>query len=201
MKTITGSRRGFIFVLLAAAAIAFGQLAVTAAERTVVPGAEAQERVAELIQSVLGPYRAENVITNGSTNTSSITYTNIEASFREASKLMPNRLDLRFGIGSALIGQALQTNTQFEVKMKEALKVYQEIHAMDRSGFQAQLLSAAYARAIGQTNASESGIAQLMGVHPARTRAYLEKFRRVDEILQIVPNEKVAMPMSPNHAI
>jgi uncharacterized SAM-binding protein YcdF (DUF218 family) len=191
MKMITGSRRGFIFFWLAAATIVFGQLAVTAAERTVVPGAEAQEQVAELIQSVLGPYRAENVITNGSTNTSSITYTNIEASFREASKLMPNRLDLRFGIGSALIGQAIQTNTQFEVKMKEALKVYQEIHAMDTNGFQGALLYAAYSRAIGETNAYLSTTSLLRAVHPQRTLAYVEKFRRIEEILETTPNEKI----------
>src|SRR3954469_21299244 len=77
--------------------------------------AEGQERVAELLQNVLGVYRGESGVTSGS-NSLSITYTNIEASFREASRLMPNRLDLRFGIASALVGQALQTNTQFEAK-------------------------------------------------------------------------------------
>lgn len=177
------------FILIIALTIVLGMTPAVSAIDT-MSSAEAQERVAELIQAVLGP-RGENVLANGSTNSPSITYTNIETNFREASKLMPNRLDLRFGIASALIGQAIQTNTQFEVKMKEALKIYQEIHAMDPNGFQGALLYAAYSRAIGDTNASTSALNQLVILHPQQTRAYAEKFRRIDEILRITPNENI----------
>lgn len=150
--------------------------------------ATAQERVAELIQNALGPNRVEITLTNGPATNSLAILTNIEANFREASMLMPNRLDLRFGIASALIGQALHTNAPFDVKMKSALKVYEEIHALDTNGFQAAVLHAAYARALGETNASESILTELMNVHPQRARAYLDKFRRIDEIHRITPN-------------
>ena len=156
-----------------------------------VASAEAQERVAELIQNVLGPYRREGSLTNGSTNTSSITYTNIERNFREASMLMPERLDLRFGIASALIGQAIQTNTDFALKMKSALAVYQEIHALDTHGFQSAILYAAYTRAIGETNASGSALKKLAAAHPEKTRSYLEKFQRIDNTLQLTSNEDI----------
>jgi uncharacterized SAM-binding protein YcdF (DUF218 family) len=150
--------------------------------------AEAQERVAELIQNALGSYRVESALRSGATNNALSTLTNIEAGFREASMLMPNRLDLRFGIASALVGQALQTNAPFKGKMKSALKVYEEIHALDTNGFQAPILYAAYARAIGETNASESTLTALAKVHPERARAYREKFRRIDEIERMIPN-------------
>ena len=160
-----------------------------------------QERVAELIQNALGPYRIESTLTNGTTIDPLATYTHIEASFREASRLMPNRLDLRFGIASALVGQALQTNSPFDVKMKGALQVYQEIHGMDTNGFQAALLYAAYARAIGDTNASDSAMAALMKVHRERTHAYQERFRRIEELQRMIPNmdpEKVTRTAGTN---
>jgi uncharacterized SAM-binding protein YcdF (DUF218 family) len=105
---------------------------------------------------------------------------------------MPNRLDLRFGIASALIGQAIQTNCPFDLKMKSALRVYQDIRALDPKGFQAALLHAAYSRALGETRVSESTITHLMEDYPQRTRGYLESFQRVDKILQIRPNENTS---------
>jgi hypothetical protein len=195
---------GTIFVWLALCGPFWADLAATA-EQTMAQAvsAESQERVAELIQNALVAYRADSTLTNGPTSSPSGTYTNIEASFRQASTLMPDRLDLRFGIASALIGQAIQTNSQFDLKMKSALKVYQDIHALDTNGFQAAVLYAAYTRAIGETNASESTITQLVAVHPQKTRAYLETFRRVAEILRTTPNEQpqTTMPMSRDHAI
>jgi vancomycin permeability regulator SanA len=200
-----GIRRqyGALFVWLAFYASLSGAVAGVGEAATPVVSAKTQERVAELIQNVLGTYRTESALTNDPFNSATVTYTNIEANFREASRLMPNRLDLRFGIASALLGQATQTNAPFEARMKSALKVYQEIHALDTNGFQAALLYATYTRALGETNASESTLAELMAVHPQRTRAYQEKFRRLDKILQLTPQEKPSKTMSlgRDHAI
>lgn len=163
--------------------------------------AAAQERVAELIQNVLGANRVDFTQANGLATNSLAIYTNIEANFREASMLMPNRLDLRFGIASALVGQALQTNAPFDVKMKSALNVYQDIHALDTNGFQAALLYAAYTRAMGEMNVSESTLDGLMKVHSNRTSAYRERFRRLDEILQMIPNldpQSITLPNGTN---
>lgn len=191
-QILTAARR-FLFLSLLLAWVNPQRAAVlpsTRLEESV--SADAQERVAELTQKVLGPFRNEGALSDGggtATNqiAPSITYTNIEAAFREASALMPGRLDLRFGIASALIGQALQTNAPFELRMKSALQTYQDIHALDTNGFQAALLYAAYTRAIGETNASENTIERLIRTHEARTRSYLEKFRRLDEVMQITP--------------
>jgi uncharacterized SAM-binding protein YcdF (DUF218 family) len=168
-----------------------------------VVDAESQERVAQLLQTVQdywknGDARSAAGI-NGGWN-----FTNVESAFREASKLMPDRLDLRFAVASSLMIQAIQTNgLQLETKVKDALRVYQEIHALDTNGFEAPILYAAYTRAIGETNASQAAISGLMATHPARTREYLEKFRLVDRLLQTTPNEKPpsTMPQDKHHAI
>jgi hypothetical protein len=165
--------------------------------------AEAQERVATLIQSVLGGYPAGSRWTNSAISSSSTAATNIEINLREASRLMPNRLDLRFGIASALISQALQTNFPFEAKMKAALRVYEEIHELDTNGFQARLLHAAYSRAIGDTNGSELTLLALSKAHPQRTQAYREKFRRLDQSREMAlsTNVPVTMPKGTNHVL
>jgi hypothetical protein len=164
--------------------------------------AESQAAVARLIQNAIGPFRSAE-LKMGATNNPSGYYTNVEASFREASRLMPNRLDLRFGIASTLLGQALQTNTQFDVKIKDALEVYRQIWALDTNGFEAPMLYAAYTRAIGDTNASHATVYRLMNIHPDRTRDYLDRFRRVDALLKTVPNPKPDKTFSTNkdHAI
>jgi len=162
-----------------------------------------QQRVAELIQEAIGPYRTNVTTKPGTTNRPSENSIRVEASFREASRLMPERLDLRFMIATALIGQALQTNTLLELKMKQALAVYQQIWAMDTNGFEAPILYAAYMRAMGDTNASEAAIKQLMSVYPERTREFVERFGRVDAFLEIVPNETISKsaPKTKEHAI
>jgi vancomycin permeability regulator SanA len=181
------SRIGLILSLLALSLCFHAHLARAGDDSALEINAEVQERVTELIQDVLGPYHVDPTLTNGQKQSASAVLTNIEANFRAASRLMPDRLDLRLGIGSALIGLAVQTNSEFAVKMKSALDVYRETHALGTNGFQAGILFSAYSRAIGETNESATMISRLLAVHPLRTRAYLERFRRVDEILKIVP--------------
>lgn len=165
----------------------------------VTVNAEAQEKVAHLLQWLLVADGDIGAGTNSARKCS-----DAEAVFREASKLMPWRLDLRFGIASSLICEALQTNGQpLEIKVKSALGVYQEIQAMDPAGFLAPIWYAAFARAIGDRTASEGAISGLMGAYPLRTEDYLQRFERADCILQTVPNEmpRRSMPRDQHHAI
>jgi hypothetical protein len=119
-------------------AFAMGLLAVAdvAGEtRAVVLNAESQEQVTQLLQTVIQDYwnggDDRSVAKAGSS-------TNVEAAFRRASKLMPDRLDLRFGLASSLLAQASQTNGQrLDMKVREALSVYQDIEALDTNGFEA----------------------------------------------------------------
>src|SRR5262245_24150362 len=80
--------------------------------------AASQEQVARLLQKVIQEYWSDAARTTSLSNTNTLaTDTNVEAAFRQASALMPYRLDLRFGIASALIGQAVQTNgAELELK-------------------------------------------------------------------------------------
>jgi tetratricopeptide (TPR) repeat protein len=165
--------------------------------------ARAQGTVAELIQNALGPYRDEDDF-RGATNSSSLrNLTNIETNFRQASALMPSRLDLRFGIASALLLQALQTNSQFDLKIRDAIAIYQQTRALDTNGFEASILLAAYTRAIGESNAAAAAFKQVQAIDPQRTEEYLERLRRADEILETKMNTEPssAMPTNREHAI
>ena len=166
--------------------------------------APSQERVAHLLQKVIQDYwNGAEAKSSSTTNAESNAHA-VEAAFREASRLMPGRLDLRFGVASALMSQALQTNgTQLTSKVKEALTIYQEIQALDTNGFEAAVSYAAYTRSIGETNASAEAIRTLMNVHPQRTMEYARKFDTLDGILRITPNSTLPMrlPNDAHHAI
>ncbi len=163
-----------------------------------------QRQVIELLQMVIQEHwNGAEASSNGSTNAAGSS-TNLEAAFRKAAALMPDRLDLRFGIASALMIQALQTNgQQLEVKVKAALHEYQEIQSLDTNDFSATMLYAAYARAIGETNTSQSMLDTLMKRQPGRTREYLQRFSSLDASLQMTPREEPPtwMPNDKRHAI
>ena len=66
---------------------------------------ESQEKVVHLLQRIIEDYwnGSDNkigVTTNGAEN-----YTNVESAFREASRLMPSRLDLRYCLASSLVSR------------------------------------------------------------------------------------------------
>jgi uncharacterized SAM-binding protein YcdF (DUF218 family) len=164
---------------------------------------QTQEKVAQLLQKVIQDYWNGDAKDAAETNRAGSS-TKVEAAFRQASKLMPERVDLRFGIASALMSQAVQTNgVELRLKVNQALRVYQHISALDTNEFEAPILYAAYTRAIGETNESQGTIKALLAMNPPRTEEYLEKFTRVDRILQTTPNEipSRTMPKHNHYAI
>jgi uncharacterized SAM-binding protein YcdF (DUF218 family) len=161
------------------------------AATTPFPDARTQERVAELIQEAFAPSRT--LPGAKATNAAWENSLRVEANFREASRLMPERLDLRFGIATALVGQAAQTNSPLlDVKIKQALDIYLEIWSLDTNGFYAGILYAGYARAIGETNTANEMIASLTATAPKRAQEYADRFERVDAFLEIAPNETLS---------
>jgi hypothetical protein len=163
---------------------------------------QTQEEVTQLLQKVIQEYWNAGEDKGAAFRAGSST--NVEAAFRRASKLMPERLDLRFGLASSLLGQAIQTNGQpLQVKVQEALGIYLEIEALDANNFEASLLYSAYARAMGDTNGSEESLSRLMVINPRRTSEYVERFGRIERILHTMPNEKPrrTMPKDQHHAI
>lgn len=176
-----------LFLWIAPLGAAFGE---TSAGPSV--DAEAQTQVAHLIEQAIGPFRSVEGPKVTGTNAAWETSLRVEKAFREASRLMPERLDLRFCLATTLLGEATQTNSIVrETKMHEALSVYQDIRAMDTNSFEAGILYAAYTRAIGETNASESAIDELISIQPVPAREYIEKFRRIDSFLEVTPNETI----------
>jgi hypothetical protein len=199
-----GRTQTLLCAFWALAAMAFGGVGVLSDEvNSPEASAATQEKVAELIQNALGPYRNEDSSIIATNYVASRNLTNIETNFRQASALMPSRLDLRFGIASALLLQSLQTNSEFDLKIKNAMAVYRDIRALDTNGFQANMLLATYTRAIGDGNAADAVFKILQGVHPQRTAEYLERLRRADEILQTKLNTEPVgmMPTNRDHAI
>ena len=172
--------------------------------RAAAVDAEAQEKVAQILQGVIQEYWNGGGPESATGIRPPVNYVNVELAFREASKLMPDRLDLRLGLASALVSQGIKTNGRLlEMKVKAALQVYQEIQALDTNGFEASIWYAAYTRALGQTNTSAAAIRGLMAIHPQRTREYLQKFSLVDRLLQAVPHKRLpqSMPQDGHHAI
>lgn len=166
-----------------------------------VVNAEAQRRVSQLLQGVEDYWRGISAKSAAGTNAVR-NGTDVETAFRQASQLMPERLDLRFGLASVLVSQALQTNgPQLELKIRQALQVYQEIQSLDPTGFEASILYAAYARAIGESNACETTIRGLLTSHPRRTTDYLQRFDRLDRILQRWEQPPRKLPKDSQQAI
>jgi hypothetical protein len=163
----------------------------------------AQERVAHLLQEALGPYRADAESGNDGAVGAMQHLLSVEARFREASALMPERLDLRFGLAQAFVLQAIQTNSQFDLCISNAFAVYQGIQALDTNGFEAPLLYAAYARALGDAVAAETTIRQLLAQHSHRTAEYLDQFQRVESILRMASGAEPRgdLPAGHDHAI
>jgi len=169
-----------------------------------VVNAESQKQATQLVQKVIQDYWNGGDDKSASAAAKPGSSTNVETAFRKAVQLLPDRLDLRFGLASSLLGEAIQTNRQqLDTKMREALKVYQDIQALDTNSFEAPILYAAYARSIGETNASQATINRLMTFDAERTSEYVQKFSQVDQILQLIPNEKAhrTMPKNKRHAI
>src|SRR5690242_19440249 len=148
-RRVANARRKFPSVWLGLILIVGFSPCLAAADSLPLPAvnAAAQARVAQLLQEALGPYRPD--AEPGETNAAMQQLISLEVLLHEASSLMPERLDLRFGLASALILQAIQTNSQFDLCVGKALAVYREIRALDTNGFDAPLLSAACARASG----------------------------------------------------
>jgi vancomycin permeability regulator SanA len=170
--------------------------------REEIADAESQEKVIQLLQGILQRWNGINP--SNRFTVAGMVYTNAEAVFRDASRLMPGRLDLRFGLASALVGQASQTNGFWlATKMNDALQAYRNIETRDRKGFEAPVLRAAYARALGDTNEYETSISRLLPMHPERTREYVERFALTDQILQMTPDDtaRETMPGDKSHAI
>lgn len=165
--------------------------------------APAQERISQLIQNALWPSGPDPRPTNALGTPAPDRSVLVEAMFREASALAPERLDLRFGIASTLLGQATQTNVVFDAKILEVLATYEDIAALDPRGFMAPLLHIAYSHGLGGNAASAGMLRALRRYHPERAETYLRKFQRLEEILQQPPPEEpnTAMPPTACHAI
>jgi len=165
---------------------------------------ESQAKAIQLIQKIIEDYWSGSDTKIGAATNDAANYTNVESAFREASRLMPARLDLRYCLASSLVSQAVATNgLELQMKLNSALRVYQEIQALDTNSFEASILYAAYTRAVGETNESKAAFTLLSSAHPQRTAEYVQKFANLDHLLEMVPNEKPrrTMPRDKHHAI
>lgn len=119
-------------------------------------------------------------------------YDVVENSFKEASQLDPNRLDLRFGIASS---QILQNKTE------EALATYKDILKIYPSCFEASMLLAGYNKALGNEDEFNSIITNSMKIHPEKTANFIERFNRTEDTLNIKFETKAYKVTDPNTVI
>lgn len=119
-------------------------------------------------------------------------YDVVENAFNEASKLDPNRLGLKFSVGSTQI---------IEGKVDEALNTYKEILELDKLNFNAGILYATYSKVKGSEAEYDNTINNLKEIDSERTTEYLKKFDRTEKIISTKINTKPEVINSNNHAI
>lgn len=119
-------------------------------------------------------------------------YDVVENSFKEASMLDPDRLDLRFGIATT---QVLQS------KIQEALATYKDIIKIYPESFDANMLLAGYSRALGDNNTYNNTIAAMEKIYPEMTRKFVERFDRTDNYMNTILKVKSESLNLKNHTI
>ena len=108
-------------------------------------------------------------------------YDVVEESFKKASTLDPERLNLKFSVASTQIIQK---------KVPEALATYEEILKLDPKNFEAGILHAGYSKATNNLTVYNNDIAALKKLYPQKTEAYLKKFKNIENISKMKLNVK-----------
>lgn len=116
----------------------------------------------------------------------------VENSFKEASALDPQRLDLRFGIASS---QILQNKTD------EALNTYRDIIKLYPESFEANMLLAGYSRALGNTEEYNSTVENIRKVYPERVDEFVKRFERTDKVMETEFKTEAYKIEAPNNVI
>ena len=95
-------------------------------------------------------------------------YDVVEESFKKASSLDPNRLDLRFSVASTQIIQR---------KIPEALKTYEDIIKLDQNNFDARILHAGYSKMNNDMSVYNGDIAELKKIN--RENGWLNSWGKI----------------------
>ena len=119
-------------------------------------------------------------------------YDVVENSFKEASMLAPERLDLRFGIATT---QVLQS------KIDDAMATYREIVKIYPASFDANMLIAGYSRAKGDMAAYNTIIENMTKLYPVKTAEFTERFDRTDAYMNTTLVTEAKSLKLQNHAI
>lgn len=161
------------------------------------PSFEQQKQVSDLVQTGMHYYwnggdlkKAEQEFFKGITLKGKFDV--VEASFEQASKLAPNRLDLRFGIASTQIIQN---------KVDEAIQTYEGILDLDPENFDASILTAAYKKVSGDTKGYRAIMTDLAQRYPEQTADYLDTFERTDTFMSAELKTQAFACDQPNHTI
>ena len=159
---------------------------VTCFSNTCLPNFENQKLIDELTQTGIYYYwnggdlkKVEQEFFKGITLKGK--YDVVEESFKKASSLDPNRLDLRFSIASTQIIQK---------KIPEALKTYEEIMALDTNNFDAGILYAGYSKANNDISSYNKEITELKKSHLEETGNYIKKFENIEKVSKMKLNTK-----------
>lgn len=119
-------------------------------------------------------------------------YDLVENLFKEASKLEPYRLDLKFSVASTQIIQG---------KIDEALGTYKEIMELEPDNFDAHVLFAAYSRVNGDESAYQSTMDELSKIDSEKATEYVKSFERTENFLKTELQTKAYKINKKNHTI
>ncbi|MBT2216738.1 YdcF family protein [Virgibacillus dakarensis] len=119
-------------------------------------------------------------------------YDVVEEAFRQATKIDPYNLDLKYSLASAHILQK---------EIPEALDTYQQILAFDNNQFNARLLYAIYSKVQGNDKEFESNFDELIKMNKEKADLYKKRIELVEQIKEEPFNRSVPDDLSKkNHA-
>ncbi len=95
-------------------------------------------------------------------------YDVVEESFKKASLLNPERLDLKFGVASTKIIQG---------KTVDAIEKYKEISKQDKDNFDSRILTLMYSKVLDDKSIYDSTLTGLNKKFPDKTKEFMEKNR------------------------
>jgi tetratricopeptide (TPR) repeat protein len=117
----------------------------------------------------------------------------VENAFKEATIIDPLDNDLKISLASTQIIQK---------KIPEALQTYKQLLNVEPEHYNGNLLYGIYSKVNGDEKSYKSSLTKLMQIDPVKTKNYVQKFEKTEEIMETEFNKDVpsGLPQK-NHAI
>lgn len=120
-------------------------------------------------------------------------YDVVENAFKEATKIDPYDVNLKFSLASTQLIQK---------KYADALATYKQILNLDPDNYNANLLYGMYSKLNGDEGSYKVALSKLQSLNPKKTQEYLDRFNTTNEYINVKFNTEIPDNLpSQDHAI